>query len=44
MPSTEEPVEGVDVTPGLAPVFTVGDDVYGKLSPDEAEAVLAKYQ
>ena len=29
---------------GLAPVFTVGDDVYGKLSPDEAEAVLAKYQ
>ncbi len=29
---------------GLAPVFTIGDDVYGKLSPEEAEAVLAKYQ
>ncbi len=29
---------------GLAPVFTVGDDVYGKLTPEEAEAVLAKYE
>ena len=24
---------------GLAPVFTIGDDVYGKLTPEEAEAV-----
>ena len=29
---------------GLAPVFTIGDDVYGKLTPEEAEAVLAKYE
>lgn len=28
---------------GLAPVFTIGEDVYGKLTPEEAEAVLAKY-
>ena len=28
---------------GLAPVFTVGEDVYGKLTPEEAEAVLEKY-
>jgi len=28
---------------GLAPVFTIGEDVYGKLTPEEAEAALAKY-
>jgi NADP-reducing hydrogenase subunit HndA len=28
---------------GLAPVFTIGEDVYGKLTPEEAEKVLAKY-
>ncbi len=28
---------------GLAPVFTIGEEVYGKLTPEEAEAVLAKY-
>jgi NADP-reducing hydrogenase subunit HndA len=28
---------------GLAPVFTVNDDVYGKVQPDEVPAILAKY-
>lgn len=28
---------------GLAPVFTIGEDVYGKLTPDEAVAALEKY-
>ena len=28
---------------GLAPVFTVNDDVYGKTTPDQVEAILAKY-
>jgi len=28
---------------GLAPVFTVGDDVYGKVQPEEIPAILAKY-
>ncbi len=29
---------------GLAPVFTIGEDVYGKLSPQEAELVVDKYK
>lgn len=29
---------------GLAPVMTVNDDVYGRLTPDEIEGILAKYQ
>lgn len=28
---------------GLAPVITVGDDVYGRLTPDEIPAILKKY-
>lgn len=28
---------------GLAPVLTVNDDVYGKVTPDEVESILAKY-
>lgn len=28
---------------GLAPVMTVNEDVYGKLQPDEVDAILAKY-
>ena len=28
---------------GLAPVLTVGEDVYGKLSPDDVPGILAKY-
>ena len=28
---------------GLAPVMTVNDDVYGRLTPDEVPAILAKY-
>ena len=28
---------------GLAPVLTVNDDVYGRLTPDDVDAVLAKY-
>ena len=28
---------------GLAPVMTVGEDVYGKLTPDEVEGILKKY-
>ena len=28
---------------GLAPVMTVGEDVYGKLTPDEIEGILKKY-
>lgn len=28
---------------GLAPVFTVGDHVYGNVTPDEAEEILKKY-
>lgn len=28
---------------GLAPVLTVNDDVYGRLTPEEVEGVLAKY-
>lgn len=28
---------------GLAPVFTVNDDVYGRLVPDDVEGILAKY-
>ena len=28
---------------GLAPVMTVGDDVYGKLTPEEVEGILKKY-
>jgi NADP-reducing hydrogenase subunit HndA len=29
---------------GLAPVMTVNDDVYGKLTVDELETILAKYK
>lgn len=29
---------------GLAPVMTVNDDVYGKLTPDQIPAILAKYK
>lgn len=29
---------------GLAPVMTVNDDVYGKLSPDDVDGVLEKYR
>ena len=29
---------------GLAPVFTVNDDVYGKLTVDDVEDILAKYK
>lgn len=29
---------------GLAPVMTINEDVYGKLTPDEVEAILAKYK
>ncbi len=29
---------------GLAPVMTVGDDVYGKMTPDKVKEILAKYQ
>ena len=28
---------------GLAPVMTVNDDVYGKVTPEEVEGILAKY-
>lgn len=28
---------------GLAPVLTVNDDVYGRLTPDDVDTVLAKY-
>ncbi|MCI9273693.1 MAG: NAD(P)H-dependent oxidoreductase subunit E [Clostridiales bacterium] len=29
---------------GLAPVLTVNDDVYGRLTPDDIPGILAKYQ
>jgi len=29
---------------GLGPVLTVNDDVYGKLTPDDIDGILAKYQ
>lgn len=29
---------------GLAPVMTIGDDVYGKLSPADVPGILAKYR
>ena len=29
---------------GLAPVIMINDDVYGRLSPDEIPAILAKYR
>ena len=29
---------------GLAPVFTVNDDVYGRLTPDDVPGILAKYE
>lgn len=29
---------------GLAPVMTVNDDVYGRLTPDQIPEILAKYQ
>ena len=29
---------------GLAPVFTINDDVYGRLVPDEVPGILAKYK
>ena len=28
---------------GLAPVFTINDDVYGRVTPDEIPEILAKY-
>ena len=28
---------------GLAPVMTINDDVYGKVTPDQIEGILAKY-
>ena len=29
---------------GLAPVMTINDDVYGRLTPDQIDGILAKYQ
>ena len=29
---------------GLAPVLTVGEDVYGRLVPDDIEGIIAKYR
>lgn len=29
---------------GLAPVLTVNDDVYGRLTVDDIEGILAKYE
>lgn len=29
---------------GLAPVFTVNDEVYGKVTPDDVPGILAKYK
>lgn len=29
---------------GLAPVLQVNDDVYGKITPDDVEGILAKYE
>lgn len=29
---------------GLAPVLTIGEDVYGRLEPKDIEGILAKYQ
>lgn len=29
---------------GLAPVMTIGEDVYGRLSPDDVPGILQKYQ
>ncbi len=29
---------------GLAPVMTINDDVYGRLTPDEIPGILAKYE
>ena len=29
---------------GLAPVITIGDDVYGRLTPEEIPEILAKYR
>jgi len=29
---------------GLAPVLTIGEDVYGRLTPDMLKGILAKYQ
>ncbi len=29
---------------GLAPVMTIGEDVYGRLSPDDVPGILKKYQ
>ena len=29
---------------GLAPVFTVNEDVYGRITPDDVSGILAKYQ
>ena len=29
---------------GLAPVFTINDDVYGRVSPDDVEGIIAKYK
>ena len=29
---------------GLAPVVTINDDVYGKLTPDDVDAIIDKYE
>ena len=29
---------------GLAPVITINDDVYGRLTPDDIPGILEKYQ
>ena len=29
---------------GLAPVFTINDDVYGRIGPDDVPGILAKYK
>ena len=29
---------------GLAPVMTINDDVYGRLTPDQVDGILAKYK
>lgn len=47
--SSEDGIYSVEATRcigacGLAPVMTVNEDVYGKVTPDEVEAILAMYK
>ena len=46
--STDDGMYSVEATRcigacGLAPVMTVNEDVYGKVTPDEVETILSKY-